>query len=207
MIKIPRIDNPADIDAVFDKIESHPVACCNWPDDYPDIPQVSFKIFHTGENLYIRFEVNEPASIAHATEDNGRVWEDSCVEFFIAVDDKGYYNFETNCIGTLLIGYRDTDKNVTHASADTLQSVERIASINRHTFPETIDMGPWTLTLRIPASALFMHKFNSWDGLKASLNFYKCADGLARPHYLSWSPIDYPKPNFHLPQFFRPAIF
>ena len=33
-------------------------------------------------------------------------------------------------------------------------------------------------------------------------NFYKCGDKTAHPHYLSWSPIDTPKPDFHRPDFF-----
>ena len=33
-------------------------------------------------------------------------------------------------------------------------------------------------------------------------NFYKCADKTKRPHFVSWRPIDLPKPDFHCPQFF-----
>lgn len=207
MLKIPEIEKPFDAEAVFSSLESHPVAHCNWPDTYPDTPKVSFKIFHTGDSLFLRFEVEEASTIARTLEDNGRVWEDSCVEFFIAVDENGYYNFETNCIGTLLIGYRDTEGNVTHATDATLQSVGRHTSLPRCTFPETPGKGPWTLTLQIPAEALFKHRLPGWSGLKANVNFYKCADGLFRPHYLSWAPIDHPTPNFHLPRFFLPALF
>ena len=37
-------------------------------------------------------------------------------------------------------------------------------------------------------------------------NFYKCGDKTAHPHYLSWSPIDTPKPDFHRPEFFGELI-
>jgi hypothetical protein len=33
-------------------------------------------------------------------------------------------------------------------------------------------------------------------------NFYKCGDKCMHPHYLSWSPIGLPEPNFHCPEFF-----
>ena len=33
-------------------------------------------------------------------------------------------------------------------------------------------------------------------------NFYKCADETMNPHFVSWSPIDLPEPNFHCPEFF-----
>ena len=32
--------------------------------------------------------------------------------------------------------------------------------------------------------------------------FYKCGDKLQTPHFLSWNPIDLPKPDFHCPAFF-----
>ncbi len=47
-----------------------------------------------------------------------------------------------------------------------------------------------------------MHKFHSWDGIKAKANVYKCGDNLSKPHFLSWNPIHHPTPNFHLPEFF-----
>lgn len=105
-------------DAAFDSLPEHPVACCNWPEAFPAKPKASFRIFHDGENLHIRYRVDEPGTAAATTADNGPVWLDSCVEFFIAPDDAGYYNFELNCIGALLIGYRDTGGKVTHAPVD-----------------------------------------------------------------------------------------
>jgi len=34
------------------------------------------------------------------------------------------------------------------------------------------------------------------------VNFYKCADDTSHPHWLTWSPVDLPEPNFHHPQSF-----
>ena len=85
---------PADkraVEAAFDSIEPQPVACCNWPEQYPYAPEVSFRMFHTGASLMLRFDVAERWTMARVTEDNGEVWTDSCVEFFIAPDDSGYY--------------------------------------------------------------------------------------------------------------------
>ena len=98
---------PADkraVEAAFDSIEPQPVACCNWPEQYPYAPEVSFRMFHTGAYLMLRFDVAERWTMARVTEDNGEVWTDSCVEFFIAPDDSGYYyNFECTCIGRMLL--------------------------------------------------------------------------------------------------------
>ncbi len=66
----------------------------------------------------------------------------------------------------------------------------------------------WNITFVIPVSALYRDRFTSWDELKGvRCNFYKCGDGLSKPHYLSWAPVSTPKPNFHTPQFFREAEF
>ena len=84
---------PADkraVEAAFDSIEPQPVACCNWPEQYPYAPEVSFRMFHTGAYLMLRFDVAERWTMARVTEDNGEVWTDSCVEFFIAPDAAGF---------------------------------------------------------------------------------------------------------------------
>lgn len=193
-------------DTAFDRLPEHHIACCNWPETFPATPKASFRIFHDGENLHINYRVDEPGTAAATTDDNGPVWLDSCVEFFIAPDDAGYYNFELNCIGALLIGYRDTGGKVTHAPTDVLTTVLRHMSLPRLPFKER-HTGPWTGTLVIPATALFKHKIKHWSGMRARVNFYKCGDNLSVPHYLSWAPIDWPTPNFHLPQFFADADF
>ena len=110
---------PADkraVETAFGSIEPQPVACCNWPEQYPYEPEVSFRMFHTGAYLMLRFDVREQWTMARVTEDNGEVWTDSCVEFFIAPDDSGYYyNFECTCIGRLLVGFRREREHATHA--------------------------------------------------------------------------------------------
>lgn len=205
------IANPHDTAAVeraFAQTLPQPVACCNWPDDYPYAPQVSFRMFHTGELLMLRFDVAEQCTAAAAADDNGPVWRDSCVEFFIAPDDGGYYNFEINCIGTLLLAHRRQRKvDVIHAPAEVLSLVERRPSLPRATFAERRGDNRWSMTIAIPATALFRHEFESWDGMEARMNLYKCGDDLSVPHFLSWSPISTPSPDFHRPEFFKQVRF
>ena len=92
------------VDRAFASVEAQPIACCNWAETYPYAPDVQFRMFHTGDYLMLRFDVAERYTAARVAEDNGRVWTDSCVEFFIAPDTESYYNFETSCIGRLLLG-------------------------------------------------------------------------------------------------------
>ena len=109
-------DDRAAVDEAFAGIEPLPVACCNWPAEFPYAPEVSFRMFHTGDWLMLRFDVAERYTAALVTEDNGEVWTDSCAEFFIAPDTGLYYNFETTCIGRMLLGARKSRTEAEHAS-------------------------------------------------------------------------------------------
>lgn len=203
---INKASAPIDRDAVFAGLPAQAVACCNWPEAFPARPAVSFKVFHDGFNLYLRYTVEEQCTAAVTTEDNGPVWLDSCVEFFIAPDDNGYYNFELNCIGSLLMSYRDSAGGVFPADETVLRTVLRETSLPHRPLPEC-HVPRWSAVLTIPATALFRHGLQTWDNVHARVNFYKCGDNLSTPHFLSWAPIDSPAPNFHLPRFFGEADF
>ena len=40
------------------------------------------------------------------------------------------------------------------------------------------------------------------EGSKLLLNLYKCGDKTEKPHYGSWTEVNNPKPNFHMPEYF-----
>ncbi len=195
------------LDEIFAGCIPHPIACNNWAAEYPYAPKVAFRMFHTGEKLYLRFEVEERYTMARVTEDQGRVWTDSCVEFFIAPDGEGYYNFECTCIGRLLLAYRKRRPEPVSAPAEVMDSIVRIPSLGTEPFEEREGDNRWTMMLAIPATALFRHHIASWKGLCAAVNLYKCGDDLSHPHFLSWQPIALEKPNFHCPDFFRQVKF
>ena len=196
------------VERAFAEVEPHRVACCNWAADYPCTPQVTFRIFHTGTVLMLRFDVAEHCTAAAAVADNGCVWQDSCVEMFLDVDGCGYYNFEINCIGTLLLGHRRSRKvDVVHASPEVLSLVGRTSTLPHEPFAERRGDNRWAVTVAIPVSALFRHSFERWDGMEARMNLYKCGDDLSEPHFLSWSPIAAPSPDFHRPESFKPVRF
>ena len=74
-------------------IEFQPLDVVNWK-DYPYKPEVSFRIAHTGREILLHYKVKEASVRAVASGDNGRVWEDACVEFFVSPEgDDRYYNF------------------------------------------------------------------------------------------------------------------
>ncbi len=202
--------NPDDRDAVeaaFAGIAPQPIACCNWAAAYPYAPQVSFRMFHTGAWLLVRFEVAERYTMAQVIRDNGEVWTDSCVELFLAPDASGYYNFEASCAGRLLLAYRRSRHESEKASSEVLAAVKRYPSLPfGETFGEREGDNRWTLTLAIPPRALFRHAIDSWSGMKVRMNLYKCGDRLSHPHFLSWMPIRTDTPDFHRPEFFAEVM-
>lgn len=173
-----------------------------WPADYPYRPDVRFAIAHDGRALLIRFDVEEDNPRAVTQCDNGPVWEDSCVEFFVREPGSPYYfNFETNCIGTGLAAKRLSRSEFTHFDAERMARV-----IRRPSLPATpLDIRErtaWSLELEIPFDLLVE------GGVPARLkaNFYKCGDKTAVPHFLSWNPVEVPAPDFHRPEFFGELI-
>lgn len=183
------------------------IAINNWPSQFPYSPKVAFNIHHDGDNLYIKFDVEEKYTKAEITEDNGAVWTDSCVEFFISFDDRGYYNFEVSCIGKMLLAFRKEKPSPTYAMQDIMTMVKRVSSLGNTTFAEKTGDNKWTLEVTIPKEAFFQHTFTTLNGIEATANFYKCGDDLTEPHFLSWNPISAPSPNFHLPACFGAIKF
>ena len=83
------------IPAIMDsqKISFETISVANWREQYPYTPQVRFRMAHDEAAVYLHYCVSEDSVRAVATEDNGRVWEDSCCEFFSQpADDDTYYN-------------------------------------------------------------------------------------------------------------------
>ncbi|CCY94094.1 uncharacterized protein BN461_01189 [Bacteroides sp. CAG:1076] len=207
-ISFPATESAAQIPSIFDaeQIPFQQINCVNWK-DYPYMPEAKFRIAHTGDAVLIHYCITEKSVRAVAPADNGRVWEDSCAEFFVQpTDENKYYNFECNCAGTLLIEY-GIPGNREHAPLETVGQVARWASLGRRPFEERMGECTWQLALRIPVSAFFHDKIALLDGKKMRANFYKCGDKLQTPHFLSWNPIALPSPCFHCPDFFGEIIF
>lgn len=213
MLTVPEIrqlntGNLAEAAKLLKQTEFHPIGCVNWPASFPEKPQVGFHMAYNGDQeLFIHFTVLEKTTLAVITEDNGEVWTDSCVEFFLALDETGYYNFEFTCIGKALLGFRKERPNAIHATPEIMASIKRHASLGSSNFKEKELNKDWELTVAIPVTALFRHEIKTWKGLTVRTNLYKCGDHLSTPHYLSWQPIHTPEPNFHVPEYFTEVKF
>lgn len=194
-------------DSVFSGLEPIDIDCLNWAFEYPYRPEVSFRLFHNDAYLFIQYDVREKCTAALETVDGNDVYKDSCVEFFILPEGSDhYYNFEWNAIGTLCMSRRTGRHDPVHAPKEVLSSVLTCSTYGRKAFSEIKGDNLWQLRAAIPCSALFGDKLESWEGARFRANFYKCGDALSTPHYVTWAPIGAPSPDYHRPEFFRPAV-
>ena len=179
------------------------VTNANWSADYPYKPAFSFRMAHTSQSLIIEYRVREASIASVAGRDNGRVWEDSCCEFFSQLPgDDFYYNMECNCTGRLLIGCGPVREGRQLAAASVLNKVQRWSSLGSDDIALVEGDFSWNMVLIIPKDAWFQSNVQSFDGMKMKANIYKCGDKLSQPHFLSWNKIDIETPDFHRPDFF-----
>ena len=190
------------IKALDDRGARRTIDTVNWPDQFPYSPLTTFSVAHSDTAIYIDFFVRCNYLRAVNYANNSPVHQDSCVEFFVQPDlnDPHYYNFEFNCIGTIDAARRLDRHNVERLTDAQLDSVKRTPSCGNRPFEEVEGMFNWNLLVSIPLDLIGL----KYEGkpLKVRGNFYKCADMTSVPHFLTWSPVTTPQPDFHRPEFF-----
>src|SRR5690606_32438818 len=199
-IQLPTIES-ATIESAFEGMPWHSIDQASWANQYPYTPEVKFKIAYDDQHIFLQYDVQEEYVKASAIRANENVWEDSCVEFFLSFDDKQtYYNFEFNVLGTGLIGYGPAIKSERNRlSAEQIDTVDVWVNLIKNKGNKR-----WSSVLIIPRTVF---GDVALEGETFHANFYKCGDGLPQPHFISWNRLDYPNPNFHLPEFFGEIQF
>ncbi len=164
------------------------------------LPSVLADVEITRDYFTVNFTVEEPADCfrAEVREDNGRSWEDSCVEIFLQnpTNPDEYFNFETTSRGYLLAAHgpdRNSREPLEQGDLDKVLRTKQLASVAGNLIC-------WGMTVQIPAT---LFGLKSFDGCTLRGNLYKCADKAKVSHYLSAFPIETEKPDFHRPEFFR----
>ena len=176
------------------------VECVNWPETFPYAPLCSGRIARTQDALVVDFRVSGLDLRAQNLTDNGRQWEDSCVEVFIKdPEEDTYYNFEINALGKVLACSGADRHGRVARPAEEMEEILRFGQLEGGPLDEG-GIWTWRVGVVIPFELIGVDPENLPDSIRA--NFYKCGDKTAHPHYLSWSPIDTPKPDFHRPEFF-----
>jgi len=169
---------------------TNPIDTINWP-AYSYKPKLSFRIGHTGKEIWLKYYVTEKYILALETSTNGDVYKDSCVEFFISADGENYYNFEKR----------------QPVPVNLAEKIEVESSLGNQPFEEKTGNFEWEMMIRIPLDSFAFDKIRSLNGLKVTANFYKCGDNTTEPHFVTWNPIGTENPDYHRPEFFGKMLF
>ena len=200
------IKDPQDMqeqERVLNALPKQAIAETPWQ-AYPYKPAVQFAIGCHENYLFLKYFVAEKAIRAVSNQVNGKVWEDSCVEFFISFDSTAYYNLEFNCIGTSLVGFGPSKQERNLLPAPIVEQIATKASISRLLNSKAVQ---WELFIRIPLTTFIHHQPLDLRGRQCRGNFYKCGDLLPEPHFVTWSGINTLEPNFHVPAGFGQLQF
>ena len=176
------------------------VTCVNWPETFPYAPFCSGRIARTQDALVVDFRVSGLDLRARNTEDNGRQWEDSCVEVFIKDPNKAdYYNFEINALGKVLACYGPVREGRTRRPQEQMEQILRFGHLEGGPLDKD-GIQTWRVGVVIPFQLIGVDPKHLPKSIRA--NFYKCGDKTAHPHFVSWNPVGTPSPDFHRPEFF-----
>lgn len=175
-------------------------------------PKVQVKVAYDEDALYVIYRVHDQYVRSIRTNFQDPVYKDSAVEFFFCPSDsdsKGYFNLEINCGGTALFRFKSPEKRKVLIPESEFQKLEISHSLPKVVEPEIQEPVTWTLEFKLPFDIIKHHyaMTNPKSGDKWRVNFYKIADESSHPHYLTWSEVIHPKPNFHLPQYFGTLVF
>ncbi len=179
-------------------------------------PQTRVWVGYQPQALHLLFHVEDRYVRCVHTHPQDSVCRDSCVEAFLQPTPAGYFNFEINCGGTLLL-YYITDPSCSPEGSfrgrqvltpDDLALVQIAHALPARVEPERAEPLSWWVQACIPLALLerYAGPLRVAPGVAWRANFYKCADDTSMPHWASWSPIG-PKLNFHCPEYFGELHF
>ncbi len=214
---VQRVSEPPQVDAVWDKPlwQRVPTGILtrNMGQTPLHFPKTEFKMVYDDQALYVIFRVDDQFVRSVSTEYQGPVYKDSCVEFFFTPGTditQGYFNLETNAGGNALF-YHQEKQGVNARGIDPADfaKIEIAHSLPDVVDPEIKEPTIWTLEYRLPLDILdkYAPVKSPAKGAQWRANFYKCADATSRPHWLTWSEVQFERPNFHLPEFFGELHF
>ena len=186
-----KISNPDIASPEWERAILGEIAVNRWT-EWHTAPRTTFKMLCSDEGITVLMHTEEQGLRAECREQNGDVYKDSCMEFFIKPDnhDGNYLNFEFNPNGILHLGIGSGRHG--RRLIDTDRGVFDIVSVAKE--------GDWTLKFYIPFSFLLEHFKKISRVCRA--NLYKCGEETDHSHFATWSEVELDAPDFHVPDFF-----
>ncbi|MCC6422568.1 MAG: carbohydrate-binding family 9-like protein [Phycisphaerales bacterium] len=187
------------------------------PESSSHHPITDARLLHHDKTLFVRFDVQDQFVRCVRDQYQDLVSSDTCVEFFLKPKQSaGYFNFEVNCGGTILLFYIEDPTRAPNAFFTKFTTIPweqgqliRIqSSLPKRIDPEITTPVKWQLTASVPLSILesYVGPLSPLSGQTWQGNFFKAAPETSHPHWASWSPITGPL-RFHQPQLFGDIQF
>jgi hypothetical protein len=154
-------------------------------------PLTQARLLYDDNSIYAIFRVADHYVRCTRTEYQSATCKDSCVEFFVQPHaDQGYFNFETNCGGALLLNYNGPPKSQPVAR-EWLERFRIYHSAPAVVEPERVGPMTWIVEYAFPLALIeaYVRPVRPVAGATWRANFYKCASETSHPHWASWSPI------------------
>lgn len=155
--------------------------------------------------LTVRLYSHEKAPRTYINEIDGKVYTDSCLEFFcnfLPEISSEYVNFEINSNGVLHCAFG--------SGRHDRKFVRQLVKSKNMPKPITIKSEDcWCIQFTITTDFI-KEVYNSEISFKSGSvifgNFYKSGECCDPIHFLTWSPVETKTPNYHSPEFFGKLI-
>ena len=197
-LKLSGVFDPASLPDGVQNLSEAKLDSCPWGGDYR--PVCAARVGWNETGIHVLMYADEPVIRAEVSEIGGSVCSDSCLEFFLAPDEKknAYVNCEVNPLCVMHIGLGDGR----HGRTVFREIPEGFnPTHSRH------EGAWWAVSYTIP-TAFLKERFGvvPAKGLGMRGNFYKCGDLTGHAHYLMFKPYDTPKPDYHRPEQFASLL-
>jgi len=214
---VTKLTQPVEIDSNWKKSAWNEIPALhlnNHMGDEPEFrPDVKARVAYDEDAIYVIFHVDDKFVRCVVDEYQGPVYTDSCVEFFFVPGNdisKGYFNLEVNCGGTALFAFqKERGVERVNIPESVFEKITLAHSMPHIVEPEITEPVTWTIEYRIPFEILneFTDVTRPAPGVEWKANFYKIADETSNPHWLTWSFVNHPEPDFHRPEYFGSLFF
>ncbi len=135
------------------------------------------------------------------TENNNDIYIDSCMEMFIMFaphENKNYINFEINPNGAMFCSKGEGRESLVKFSPELIdRALMGRTRIHSDYWEAWVTIPLWFIKEAIPE---YEHK----EGAVIKANFYKCGSNIR--HLGMWNRIEWEKPDFHRPEFFKEIV-
>lgn len=190
----------------FEEIEALPflkLNCFHWEEKTPYRPEAFAKVCIFRDSLVAVLKCYEKNPKTVIKERDGRIWCDSCLEFFVrpVSTREEYINTEVNSEGYFLSQFGSSRENRVF-----LKELTDEAPIVE-SFRGTDEKGYfWGVRITLTKSLIStLYKINPEEILFDEIyaNFFKCGDECEIPHYVAMFPVTTLPPGFHNPACFK----